>query len=314
MRIGLVVDSACDLPPEYIRANEIGVLPITIHLEGKDLVDRRDPAATLEFYRNHMSAAADASTSAFEPEQIKEFFLSELVSTYDFVVCLTIASSRSPIYENAVKASFAILSEYKPVRSANGVSGPFSLRVVDSQNLFAGQAISAVETVRMIRDGVSNPNKIRERLDQLIQNTYGYMIPRDLNHLRKRAQKRGDRSIGFVGAMLGTALDIKPLLRAYRNDTGPAAKLRHFDDAAQKAFGYVGRRVEAGLMTPTVALSYGGELAEMRKLPGYAELRNLCHRRGVEVFESIMSVTGGANVGEGALAFAFAAQDHELDL
>ncbi|MEQ1437737.1 DegV family protein [Fontimonas sp. SYSU GA230001] len=314
MRIGLVVDSACDLPRDYIEQHRIGILPITIHLEGRDFVDRREPEATLDFYRNHMSAAADAGTSAFSPEQIKEFFLNDLVTQYDFVVCLTIASSRSPIYENAVKASFAILSEYKPVRSAAGVAGPFSLRVIDSQNLFAGQAITAVETVRMIQDGVGNPNKIRERLDQLIQNTYGYMIPRDLNHLRKRAQKRGDRSIGLVGAMLGTALDIKPLLRAYRNETGPVAKLRHFDDAAQKAFGYIEKRVTAGLMTPTVSLCYGGDLADMRKLPGYDELIRTCRRKNVEVFESIMSITGGANVGEGALAFAFAAEPHEVEL
>lgn len=314
MRIGVVVDSGCDLPPAFIEENRIGILPITIHLEGQDLVDRRDPKATLEFYRRHRAESADAGTSPFSPEQIKDQFLSRLVLDYDFVFCLTIASSRSPIYENAVKASFAILSDYKAIRAEAGVAGPFSLRVIDTQNLFAGQAITAVEAVRMIRQGVSNPNRIRERLELLVQNTYGYMIPRDLHYLRVRAQKKGDRSVGWFGAMLGSALDIKPLIRGYRNETGPVAKLRHFDDAAEKVFAYVGDRVEKGLLTPTLALSYGGDLAEMRKLPGYAAMANICKRRGVEVFESIMSATGGINVGEGALAFAFAAEEHELDL
>lgn len=314
MRIGIVVDSGCDLPPEFIAQHKIGILPITIHLEGRDLVDRRDPQETLEFYRHHRAEVADASTSPLSPEQIKDVFLSNLVLDYDFVFCLTIASSRSPIYENAVKASFAILSDYKPIRAQAGVPGPFSLRVVDTQNLFAGQAISAVEVVRMIRQSVANPNKIRERLEQIIPNTYGYMIPRDLHYLRVRAQKKGDRSVGWFGAMLGTALDIKPLLRGYRNETGPVAKLRHFDDAAERLFGYVTRRIEQGLMTPTLAISYGGELAEVHKLSGYAAMINVCRRKGVEVFESIMSITGGINVGEGALAIAFAAEEHELDL
>lgn len=314
MRIGIVVDSGCDLPPEFIAEHRIGILPITIHLEGQDLVDRRDPRETLEFYRRHRAEAADAGTSPLSPEQIKELFLSTLVLDYDFVFCQTIASSRSPIYENAVKASFAILSEYKALRSQAGVPGPFSLRVVDTQNLFAGQAIPAVEAVRMVRQGVTNPNRIRERLDHLVQNTYGYMIPRDLHYLRVRAQKKGDRSVGWFGAMLGTALDIKPLIRGYRNETGPVAKLRHFDDAAERLFGYAARRVEQGLLTPTLALSYGGELAQMRQLPGYAAMVNVCRRKGVEVFESIMSATGGINVGEGALALAFAAEEHELDL
>lgn len=314
MRIGVVVDSGCDLPHEFIEQHHISILPITIQMDGQDFIDRRDPKATLQFYKRHQATAAEAGTAPLTPEQIKEFFLDGLVRDYDFVFCLTIASSRSPIYENAVKASFAVLSEYKPVRAAAGVAGPFSLRVVDTQNLFAGQAITAVEVVRMVKDGVTNPNRIRERLDQLVQNTYGYMVPRDLHYLRVRAQKKGDRSVGWFGAMLGSALDIKPLIRGYRNETGPVAKLRHFDDAAQKVFGYIGERVSKGLMTPTLVLSYGGELAEMRKLPGYAEALTTCRRKGVEVYESIMSVTGGINVGEGALAFAFAAEPHDLDL
>ncbi|MGH8457121.1 MAG: DegV family protein, partial [Stenotrophobium sp.] len=66
--------------------------------------------------------------------------------------------------------------------------------------------------------------------------------------------------------------------------------------------------------TPTLSLSYGGELTEMEKLPGYETLMKLCRERKVEVFKSIMSITGGVNVGEGALAFAFASEPHELDL
>lgn len=314
MRIGVVVDSACDLPPDYIRENNIQILPITIHLDQHDLVDARDPAATLNFYRQHQTNASEAGTSPFTVDQIKKVFLTRLVLDYDFVFCMTIASSRSPIYENAVKASFAILNEYKGPRAEAGVSGPFALRVIDTQNLFAGQGVLAVEAVRMIQSN-PNPNKIRERLEYLVQNTYGYMIPRNLHYIRARAQKKGDRSVGWMSAFLGTALDIKPLLRAFRNETGPVAKLRHFEDAAERCFTYIATRImQNELLTPTLCLSYGGELAEMDKLPGYSELMQLCRKNQIEVFRSIMSITGGVNVGEGSLAFAFAAQPHELKL
>ncbi|MDD3762127.1 MAG: DegV family protein [Nevskiales bacterium] len=314
MRIGIVVDSGCDLPSDFIEQNRIRILPITIHLGGQDLVDDRSPDKTLDFYQRHLGAKGDAGTSPFSVEQIKNVFLSELVIDYDFVFCLTIASSRSPIHDNAVQASFAILKEYKPIREQAGVSGPFALRVIDTQNLFAGQAITAVEVARMIRDGVNNPNKIRERLEFLVHNTYGYMVPRDLHYLRVRAQKKGDRSVGWFGAMLGSALDIKPLIRGYRNETGPVAKLRHFDDAASKLFAYVGRQIERGLLTPTLCLSYGGDLAELQRLPGYADLAKQCRTAEVELVTSVMGVTGAVNVGEGALAVAFAAAEHELDL
>lgn len=314
MRIGVVVDSACDLPPEYLERHKIRILPITVHLDGHDLVDSRDPETTLDFYRRHLGATGDASTSPFTVDQIKHVFLSQLVLDYDFVFCITIASSRSPIYQNATQASFSIINEYKPFRAAAKLPGPFALRVIDSQNLFTAQAIPAVEAVRQIQAGQTNPNRIRERLEYIARNTYGYMVPRDLHYLRVRGQKKGDRSVGWFGATLGTVLDIKPLLRGYRNETAPVAKLRHFDDAVSKLFGYTVRRIAAGLLTPVVVLSYGGELEDMRKLPGYTSLRQACRERNIELHESIMSVTGGINVGEGALALGFASEPHELEL
>jgi DegV family protein with EDD domain len=314
MRIGVVVDSACDLPMEYLEKHRIQILPITTHLDGHDLVDQRDAETTLRFYREHLGAKGDAGSSPFSVEQIRDVFLSKLVLDYDYVFCLTIASSRSPIHANATQASFAILNGYKPIRAQAGIAGPFALRVIDTQNLFVAQAISTVEVVRMIEAGQQNPNKIRERAELIVQNTYGYMVPRDLHYLRVRGQKKGDRSVGWVGAALGTMLDIKPIIRGYRNETGPVAKLRHFDDACARLFAYAARRVSGGLLTPTLGLCYGGELSEMRKLPGYGELLHICRENGIEVLESVMSVTGGVNVGEGALGLAFAAEPHDVDI
>lgn len=314
MRIGIVVDSGCDLPREYIDQNRIEILPVTIHLQGKDLVDTRDPATTLEFYQQHAGSAGDSGTSPFSVEQIKNLFLEKLVGAYDFVFCLTIASARSPIFENATAASLQILNEYKPHRAKAGLSSPFSLRVLDTQNLFAAQGVIAVEAVRQIKAGNTNPNKIRERLDFLVQNLHAYMIPRDLHYLRSRAQKKGDRSVGWASATFGTWLDIKPVLHCHRNQTEPVGKVRHFEAGAEKLLANVTERVKAGLLTPTVCFSYGGEISQMRKLPGYDTLQRACKAAKVEIFESVMSVTGGVNVGEGALAVGFAAEPHSLSL
>ena len=61
-------------------------------------------------------------------------------------------------------------------------------------------------------------------------------------------------------------------------------------------------------MTPTVCISYGGELDEMRALPGYAELRAACVDNNIELFESVMSLTGMVNVGKGAVVVGFASE------
>ena len=230
---------------------------------------------------------------------------------YDHVFCLTVTRNRSPIHEHAVQASFAILNDYKPVRQAAGYNSPFALRVIDSQNLFAAQGIGVVEAVRMRAAG-AGVQQIRERLEELALNTHGYMVPPDLYYLRNRARSKGDRSVGLFSAALGTALDIKPVLHCHRGETAPVGKVKGFEAAVRKLFEFTIERIQAGLMTPTLCVSHGGELAELRALPGYARLRETCAANNIELFESVMSLTGMVNVGKGAVVVGFAAPPHRF--
>ncbi|MBO9715481.1 MAG: DegV family protein [Pseudoxanthomonas sp.] len=66
------------------------------------------------------------------------------------------------------------------------------------------------------------------------------------------------------------ALDIKPILHCHRGETSPVGKIKGFDAAVQKLFDFTIERIKAGLMTPTLCISYGGELAELRALPSAA--------------------------------------------
>lgn len=314
MRIGIIVDSACDLPAEFFRRHAIGVLPIRVHLDGATLLDDRSPDVLQRFLDDNLGERGhQAETEPCSPEEIAALFLDRLVIDYDCVFCLTITATRSPIHANANRASFAVLKDYRPVRQAAGVTGPFLMRVIDSENLFAAQGVTAVEAVRM-RDAGLNPGQMRERLEKLARNTYGYLLPRDLYYLRARGQKKGDRSVGWFSAALGTALDIKPLLRGYRGETGPAAKVRGFDHGAELMFDHVAQRVRAGLLTPTVCVSYGGPLAELARLPGYAALRDTCAELGIELFEAPMSVTGMINTGPGAVTVGFASDPYEFSI
>ena len=308
MRIGLVVDSACDLPLDYLQANDITVLPITVRIGDAVLADHRDEQATLHFLHTQIAQrGAEAETMPFTVEQIHDLFLQKLVIDYDYVFCMTITRTRSPIFDNAQQASFAILNDYKPVRAAAGNTTPFALRVIDTQNLFSAQGVTAVEAVRLRAAGEGAP-KIRARLENLALYTHGYLVPRDLYYLRNRARTKGDRSVSLVSAALGSALDIKPVLHCNRGQTAPVAKIKGFEPAVAKLFGFTAARIQDGLMTPTVCLSYGGDLDEMRALPGYDALRAACTANNIEVFESVMSLTGMVNVGKGALVVGFAAE------
>ena len=313
MRIGLAIDAACDLSQAFLQKHDIAVMPITVRVDGEVFMDDRKPAEIQRFIDRRLgSRSHSAETEPCPVEEVQKLFLGKLVLEQDCVFCLTITATRSPINEHVNKASFGILKSYRQVREQAGVPGPFMMRVIDTRNIFAGAAPLVYEATRLIAAD-EPPATIRERLTHLANHSYGYMLPRDLYYLRARAKKKNDRSVGLVSAMLGSALDIKPILRCFRGETGPVGKVRGFEQGAEALFGYAAQRVRAGLLVPLVCASYGGDLAVLSHLPGYLELRQACEECGVELMEAPMSITGMVNVGEGAVTIGFAAEEHEAE-
>src|SRR3546814_10501034 len=91
MRIGLVVDSACDLPKEFIERHDIEILPIAVRIDGTTEVAYRDQAATLAFLDSHIAErGVNAATIPSTVEQIRALFLPKLVLDYDSMFCMTI--------------------------------------------------------------------------------------------------------------------------------------------------------------------------------------------------------------------------------
>lgn len=313
MRIGIIVDSACDLPNDFLEREHITILPVTVQIGNAVLADVRNEEATMNFLTGETGARAfEAETTPFTVQQVHDLFLNKLVLDYDYVFCITTTRTRSGIHDNAVQASYTILNDYKPVRSAAGFNTPFMLRVIDSQNVFAGVGVPVVEAARMRAAG-ETPPRIRAHLENLARHTHGYMVAPDLNYLRNRIKKRGDKSVSFLSAALGTALDIKPILHCNQGETEPVAKVKGFANASERLFDFAARRVKAGLFSPTLCMSYGGPLDEMRKLPGYDRLREACAANNVEVYESFMGLSGLVNVGKGALVVAFASEHKGFD-
>ena len=312
MRIGIVVDSACDLPADFIEREHITILPITVQIGQAILADVRNEEATMSFLSGDTGARAyDAESTPFTVQEVHDLFLSKLVLDYDYVFCITTARSRSTIYDNAVQASYTILNDYKPVRTAAGNNTPFALRVIDSQNVFAAVGLLVVEAARLRAAGEA-PAKIRARLENLALYTQGYMVPPDLHYMRNRLKKRGDKSVSFLSAALGTTLDIKPIVHCNRGETAPVGKVKGLSNATNKMFDFASKRVKQGLMTPTVGISYGGDMKDLHTNPGYLRLRETCAEHNVEVFESVMGLSGLVNVGKGATVVAFAAESEKF--
>ena len=319
VRVGLVVDATCDLPAEFLQAHGVRVLPIVLNVAGQRFIDRREPQATQAFYQQQLPTVLAGDHSQPLPVlELQQWLLEELVSEFDYLLCLTVCSQRSQIFEHATQASFGLLQCYRERRAAAGLTGPFAMRVIDSKSVFAGVGLLAAEALRLIGSG-AHPNAIRTRLEQLAGQTCTFIVADDLAHLRQRGFQKGDRSglldkVRGAALGLGSLLDVKPVLSVQSGADKPVALSPSFDKAAEKLFAHAAKRVAANeLLAPQLCLSYAGDLSVVRDLPGFAALEQLCAERAVALQLSMLSATGAINLGRGALSLAYAAPAKAFD-
>jgi DegV family protein with EDD domain len=310
MRIGVVIDAACDLPRSFIDQHGIEVLPVRVHFGDREFVDVRDANATMAFYRHYLAnKEVVAETEPLSADEIRDLFLDQYVLKYDHVLVITVTSSRSPIFENATKASFAILNGYKERRKQANVEGPFSLRVLDSKTLFTGQGVLVYEALRLLKEGQLSFDQLRPAVENFTQYVHAYLVPEDLIYVRTRARAHGDRSVSWLGYQLGTLLDIKPILQAYRGQTGPVAKVHGFSTAVGQMLDMAITEIKRGLRTNVVCMSYAGNPEVIKQLPAYKNFAKVADAHGVELLLTVMSITAGINMGPGSFAIGYAAQE-----
>lgn len=313
MRIGLVVDAACDLPGDFLRDKGIHVLPIGLRVGDRQLVDTRDPAATTAFYRERQDKRAElhAESVPLSAAEIEALFLDQWVTTYDHLVCLTITSGRSPIFAHATQAALTAGRSARERRRAAGLNLGWGATVINTRTLFAGQGVLAYEAARL-REAGTPLETMHPRLAQVADGLHAFMVADDLYYIMRRAAKKGDHSVNWAAYAVGSMLNVKPVLYAHRDDTAPVDKVRGFENGVKSLFARAARQIRRGLDVPCVCVSYGGPVDRVGAMPGFEELKTAAGQVGVELLVSHMSQTAAINVGAGALCVAFAAHGHEV--
>ncbi len=309
-KIGIVIDSACDLPRSFIEQHGIEIMPVMMRFGRMTFKDLRDPEQTMDFYRRFVAQKElEVSTTPLSTNAIRDLFLDQLVLKYDRVLVITVSSRRSALFENATQASFMILSGYKERRHAAGLDEQFGLRVIDSKTLFTGQAVVVYEALRTIhaQDEIMF-DKIRQHVESFSQHVSAYVIPQDLFYVRSRAHQKGDKSVGWLKYQLSTTFDIKPILRTYRGETDSVANVRGYEKAVQKLFEMAIDAIEGGLLTKVVCMSYAGNPEVVKSFRGYDEFIQCAMSNKVETLLSVMSTSAGIHVGPGAFSMAYAAR------
>lgn len=209
----ICTDSAADLNADYAKEHNIRVIPFYISFDGENYLKENIDLTQQDFYeRLTEHTQIIPKTSCPSVNDYMEVFAGCLEEA-EQVICICLSSKLSGSYQSACNAAAEFNDEEKRVF------------VVDSLLATAAQALLVNEAVRM-RKCKLNAEQTVEKLELLKTTARVDFVIDDLTYLQK-----GGR-IGKASALLGTLLNIKPVIALKDGELFPIAKIRGRKKAA----------------------------------------------------------------------------------
>ena len=152
-KVMIIADSTCDLNKDYLKENNIVILPLHVSFPGddKDYLDGVNLDAET-VYKKVEEIGNTPKTGAANVNQFIELFQKYIDENYD-IIYIGIGSGLSSSYQNAVLAS----QEFPEGR----------IEIVDSQNLSTGTGLLVCKMVDFRNEGL-DVHQIAEKVRELV--------------------------------------------------------------------------------------------------------------------------------------------------
>jgi len=210
-RVAIVTDSTADIPSQLAASRSVTVVPLTLHLGGESLLDGVDITAA-EFYRRLPATTVHPSTSQPSPGRFAEAYKA-LLADHVAVVSIHISEKLSGTYESA--------------RQGAEMTDSRRVHVVDSELVSMSLGLVTLVASAMAAGG-SDAQTIEDKVVSMRHQVQTYFSVATLEFLR-----RGGR-IGRASALLGSVLQVKPVLCIRDGLVTPLERVRTFDRALNR--------------------------------------------------------------------------------
>ena len=196
MSIKIVTDSTCDLPPELVEEYDVTVVPLYINVGEESYLDGVE-LSRQKFYENLPGYKTPPTTAVPGPEQFRQAYEKLAAGGAKEILSIHISNSLSAVTNSARLAA----EKFEAARVTVFDSGQLSLGIgflvqMAAQAAAAGR--SAAEIIASMKEQISR--------------SYVFAALETTEFLR-----RSGRISGFQNG-LGTALQIKPLLKMYEGE------------------------------------------------------------------------------------------------
>jgi fatty acid-binding protein DegV len=304
----ILADAACDMPRSVMAELKVHTIPFRIRAGERFVADTRDEDALPTLYQQYLVGRQDhyAESIPLLERELEEHLLRNVVAHCDRAILFTIASTRSKLYANATGAVIGTVARSVRLRKEAGRTGLFELTVVDTGAIGPGQALIVREAARMAAAGAS-PQAVREAVETRLRDAaHMFLVPDELLYMYTRARQKGEDSITWGRYMLGSAFNIRPVVRMHRGHTDAIARARGSEEGARRVLQHAEQCLRGGdLMVPAISVCYAGPLDAVRAMPAFQSLERTARSQGVELMLAPMSLTVALNVGARAFGLSY---------
>lgn len=279
-RTAIVTDSTSYLPEELVAEHGIHRVSLYVTLDGEQRPEGEISTEEYDSFYERLRASEEGATTS-QPS------VGDFISAYEplladghDIVSIHIAAGISGTYESALQARQALIDDGK---------GGERIHVMDSRTGCGAQGLLLLIAAKKAEHGASGAEALEAASDARDSLKIWFAVD-TLDYLRK-----GGR-IGAAQALLGSALQIKPIL-TLKEEITPVERVRTRRRALERLVDYAKERHEAGADAWVVQHIHDPEAAR--------QLVDQC--RGVfgtePIFVSEIGPVIGAHVGPGLLGF-----------
>lgn len=214
MTVKIVTDSTADLPTQLAQELGITVVPVYLRFGDKVYRDRVDISEN-EFYQKLVESPIHPVTSQPTPADFAEVY-QKLSQEADGIVSIQVTSKLSGTYNSALQG-----------REMTGAR--CHIEIVDSLSTSMGLGLIAMAAARVAQAGEGLPT-VMEEIRQTIPNIRIFGVLDTLKYLLL-----GGR-IGKAKALLGSILNVKPMLTMREGELLPAGLARTRSKGIERLF------------------------------------------------------------------------------
>lgn len=211
-KIGLVVDTAGDIPRDLVKEYDIREVPFYLYFEGEENVVYKENVTLLpEDFFNIMKAKKKHPRTS-QPNMEDYYVVLEQLANegYKKIIIMTLSAKFSGSNQSAQLARDEMKLKHPDTR----------IEIIDTESATLGEGLQQILAAKMIRKGALSFDEIINLLLKMRKNTHVFFTVEDLYFFYL-----GGR-LGKGSVFLGNIMNLKPIMSIVDGETNPIEKVR----------------------------------------------------------------------------------------